>query len=79
MNLRTSNIFRQNQTERQVILFTKIHYQTKKKPDKTVSINYFSKLPSARPLSTVSLSCLDNLTHFSGHMAILNFFEYSIM
>ena len=68
MSLRTSNIFRQNHTEKQAILFTKIHYQTNEKPDKTVSINYFSKLPSARPHFTVSLPCLDNLTHFSGYI-----------
>ena len=79
MSLRTSNIFRQNQTESQVILFTKIHCQTNEKPDKTVSINYFSKLPSFRPLFAVSLPCLDKLTHFSGHMAFLYPFEYSIM
>ena len=78
MSLGTSNIFRQNQTVRQVIRFTKIHYQTNEKPDKTVSINYFSKLPSARPHFTVSLPCLDNLTHFWSHMAFLNPFEYSI-
>ena len=60
MSLRTSNAFRQNQTERQIPLFTKIHHQTNEKPDKTVSINYFNKLPSARPLFTVCLPCLDN-------------------
>ena len=79
MSLRTSNIFRPNQAEWQVIHFTKINYQTNEKPDKTVSINYFKKLPSARPLFVISLPCLDNLAHFLGHIAFLNSFEYSIM
>ena len=79
VSVRTSNIFRQNQTEWQVILFTKIHYQTNEKPDKTVSINYFRKLPSARPPFTVSLPSFDNLAHFFGHTAFLNPFEYSIL
>ena len=46
MNLRRSNIFQQNETEWQVIFFTKMYYLANEKPDNIVPINYFRKLSS---------------------------------
>ena len=60
-------------------IFTKINYQTNKKPDKTASKNYFKKLLSARPIFTVSSPSSDNLAHLLGHTAIMNPFKYLIM
>ena len=50
-----------------------------KTPDKTVSKDYFSKLPSARPLFIINLPSLDDLAHFWGHTVIMNCFKYSII
>ena len=77
MSLRISNIFWQSQTELQFIDFHQLNYQTAEKRDKTVSKNYFSKLPSARPLFTVSLPFLDSLAHFLGHTAVMSLFKHS--
>ena len=60
-------------------IFAKINYQTNEGPDKTASKNYFRKLPSPRPIFTVSLPSSDNLVHFLGHTAIMTPFNYSIM
>ena len=81
MSLRISSIFRQSQTELQVIysIFNKINHQTDETPDKTVSKNYFSKLLSTCPLFTVILPSSDNLVQFLGHMTIMNPFKYSNM
>ena len=58
-------------------IFTKRNYLTGEKPDKTVSKNCFSELPSARPLFTINLPCLDNLVYFLDHTVIMNPFKYS--
>ena len=77
---RISNIFRQSQTELQVMhIFTKINYQTNEKLGKMDSKNHFRKLLNACPLLPVTLPSSDNLVQFLDHMVIMNPFKYLIM
>ena len=71
MSLRISNIFRQSQTELQVICF---HENILPNIRET-----WWKALIASPFVTVSLPSLDNSRQFLGHTAITNPFKHSIM